>query len=138
MSALGEERILALAMTRHLYRRKAEEPRSIIVEDVALLLWTEKLGCFNTLDRGVHGLWPDHLIRAEHDPICEASIHQPLQVGMKLSSRESVVDHAGIDIHLRVRVEQRHHLIGHRPSSVHHVKPQLGMSHQHVFERQRI
>ena len=66
-------------MPRHVLGGEAEKPRSIIVEDVTLLLWAEEGSGLDAFNRGVYGFRPDHLIRAKHDTICKACIDQPLQ-----------------------------------------------------------
>ena len=64
----------------------------------------------------------------------QARLDEASQIRVELSARQSPGNVADVYVHLRMRIEKREHLIEHRPSGVHHVKTQLRMPQQRVFE----
>ncbi len=77
-----------------------EKTSCIVVQYVPLLCRGKEVRAFNTLDRCVDRVGPHHLIRSKHDPIAEARIDQPFEVGVKLCAGKRIVDHSGIDVNL--------------------------------------
>ena len=93
-------------MSRDVFFTETEEPRGVVVEDVALLLFRQQ-GCFvDDGDRALDRSRPDHLIRSEHDAIGEPSIDDRLQVAIKRGARLGTDDDPDVDVDLRVSVEE--------------------------------
>jgi hypothetical protein len=47
-------------------------------------------------------------------------------------------DCSDVDVHVRVRIEQCHHLVDARPSRVHDEQAKAVVAKQHAFEQQRV
>src|SRR5690349_11800661 len=53
-----------------------QEPRSVVVKDVALLLGSKERRAVDARNRPVDRFRPDHLIGSEHHALTESGIHE--------------------------------------------------------------
>ena len=56
---------------------------------------------------------------------------------MERGARDGEIDHAGVDVHLRMRPQQREQVVDHRPAGVHDPHAQARMLDQRRFQLQR-
>src|SRR5687767_6200191 len=91
-------------MPRDVFLTETQEPRGVVVEDVALLLFGQQGRLVDNGDRALDRSRPDHLIRSEHDAVGEPGVDDRLQVAIKRRPRLRIDDDPDVDVYLRVRV----------------------------------
>lgn len=87
-------------MPRDLFLAETQEPRRVVVEDVALLLFREERRLVDNGDGALDCSRPDHLIRSEHDAVREPRVNDRLQIAVKRPARLVVDDDPDIDVYL--------------------------------------
>src|SRR6266704_6101292 len=117
---------------------KPQETRRIVVEDIALLRSSQEVSRFDSFDSDANDLRPHGCVRAEHDPLAKASLHQTSQVAMKLFARQSPVNPGQFHVNLRIKRKQGNHFVQHRPAGMHDIEAQLRVAVQHLLEQKRI
>jgi len=114
-----------------------EDPRGIVVENVALLAGGQERRLGDDRDRSFDDTRPHHLVRAERDPLLESGFDQPLKVAIARRSGLLEDDDARVDMDLRVRVEHGEHVVEHRAPGVHDVDAERRVSDEHRLQRER-
>ena len=92
-------------MPRHLFLAQSEESRGVVVENAALMLAGEERGLFDDRQGPLDDAGPDHLVRSEHHAVAETRVHDALKVPVERRARLGEGDHAHVEVHLGVRVQ---------------------------------
>lgn len=123
-------------MLRDFLRAEPEKASGVVVEDVTPLLRAQERRIFDGLDGYLDGARPHHLVGPPHNPFLEDRVNEPPELPVKMRSRNPPVIPGDVHVHLRMREEQRNHLVNQWRAVMHHVEAKLGMSNQHLFKLQ--
>ena len=83
-----------------LFFAEAQEVRGVIVEDVALLTAGKERRFLDHFDRRLDDAGPDHLVRAEHDPVSIPRVHNLLEEPVKCRLAKSDPESGGVQYSL--------------------------------------
>ena len=73
-----------------------------------------------------------HVVRAKHQPLREAGLHEPQQVLVKFLARNHPVGARQIDMDLRMRVQKSECVVQVRVARVHDVEAQLAVPEERL------
>ena len=122
----------------NLFLAQIKELRSVVVEQVGLLLGAQEIRRLDRLNRHVDRLRPDHLVRAEHDSLAETGAHEAPEMIQECLMLDNPRDGRHVAIELRVLVHHRDHFRRERKPAVLHEQAEVRMSHEHFFQQNGI
>jgi hypothetical protein len=110
-------------VSRSFFVGETQKSRSVVVQDVALLIARQKWRRLDSVDSALNDPGPHHLVGSEHDALSESGLYDSLQEAVKLRSGKRKQQTSDFGIDLRVSPKDGQQIIQHGPARVHDVKP---------------
>jgi len=74
-------------MPGDLFRRQAEKPGGVVVKNIPLLFFCEKVRPLDRFDSHADRIRPSHLVRPKHDPFLKTVPDELLEIGEESLAR---------------------------------------------------